>query len=61
MTAAGVDIVGPFPAALDNVTGFSAAVLSSSRNAEAARALVDFLAAPETIALLRSRGFSPAR
>jgi molybdate transport system substrate-binding protein len=61
MTVKGVDIVGPFPAALDNVTGFSAAVLASSGNAAAARALVDYLAAPETIALLRSHGFSPAR
>ena len=61
MTVAGVDIVGPLPAALDNITGFSAAVLSSSANAQAARALVDYLASPESIALLRSRGFSPAR
>jgi molybdate transport system substrate-binding protein len=57
MTVQGVDIVGPFPAALQNVTGFAAAALAGSAHPEAARALVDFLAAPETLALLKARGF----
>ncbi|MBI3373056.1 MAG: substrate-binding domain-containing protein [Betaproteobacteria bacterium] len=57
MTIAGVDIVGPFPPALQSVTGFAAAALSGSANPEAARALVEFLASPETLALLKSRGF----
>jgi len=57
MTIAGVDIVGPFPPALQSVTGFAAAPLSSSGNPAAARALVEFLASPETLALLKSRGF----
>lgn len=57
MTVAGVDIVGPFPAALQNVTGFAAAVLSDSRHPQAAKALVDFLASPETLALLKAKGF----
>ena len=61
MGVSGVDIVGPFPAELDNVTVFSAAVLSSSANTAAAKELVDFLASPETIALLKSRGFNPAK
>jgi len=61
MLVAGVDIVGPFPAELNNVTGFAAAVLASSANAEAAKALVEFLASPETIALLKARGYDTAR
>ena len=60
MVVPGVEIVGAFPAELNNVTGFTAAVLSSSAKAAAAKELVDFLASPETIALLRSRGFDPA-
>lgn len=56
-TTPGVDIVGPFPPALQTTTGFAAAVLSGSANAAAARSLVEFLAAPETLALLKSRGF----
>jgi len=61
MVVAGVDIVGPFPAQLNNITGFTAAALAASKNPAAAKALVDFLASPETIALLRSKGFDPAR
>jgi molybdate transport system substrate-binding protein len=52
-----VEFVGPFPPALQTVTGFAAAALSSSTNPEAARALVEFLASPETLALLKARGF----
>jgi len=57
MTTPGVDIVGPFPPALQSVTGFETAVLSGTTNPAAARALVEFLASPETLALLKSRGF----
>jgi molybdate transport system substrate-binding protein len=57
MTISGVDIVGPFPPALQTVTGFATAVLSSSTNPAAAKALVEFLASAETLALLKSRGF----
>jgi molybdate transport system substrate-binding protein len=57
MTVSGVDIVGPFPPALQSVTGFATAVLSSSANPAPAKALVEFLASPETLALLKSRGF----
>jgi len=57
MTISGVDIVGPFPPALQSVTGFATAVLSSSTNPAAAKALVEFLASPETLALLKSRGY----
>ena len=61
MVVAGVDIVGLFPAELNNITTLAAAVLSSSAKAAAAKELVDFLASAETIALLRARGFDPAR
>jgi molybdate transport system substrate-binding protein len=61
MVVSGVDIVGPFPAELNNITGFTAAVLAASKSPEAAKALVDFLASPETLALLKSRGFDVAR
>jgi molybdate transport system substrate-binding protein len=57
MSVPGVDIVGPLPAPLQSVTGFAAAALSSSTNPAAAKALVEFLASPETLALLKSRGF----
>ena len=58
MTTPGVDIVGPFPPALQSVTGIATAVLSGTTNPAAAKALVEFLASPETLALLKSRGFN---
>jgi molybdate transport system substrate-binding protein len=60
MTTPGVDIVGPLPPPLQTVTGFATAVLSASNKPDAAKALVDFLASPETIALLKARGFDVA-
>jgi molybdate transport system substrate-binding protein len=57
MTVSGVDIVGPFPPVLQSVTAFATAALSSSPSPAAAKALVEFLASPETLALLKSRGF----
>jgi len=57
MTTPGIDIVGPFPPALQTVTDFAAAVLATSRNPAAAKALVEFLGSPEALALLKSRGF----
>ena len=57
MVVHGVDIVGPLPAQLQTVTGFATAVLAGSKHPAEARALVDFLASPETLALLKSRGF----
>lgn len=57
MVTPGVDIVGPLPPSLQSVTGFATAVLAGSKNPEAAKALVEFLASPETLALLKSRGF----
>jgi molybdate transport system substrate-binding protein len=61
MTTPGVDIVGPLPPPLQTVTGFATAVLAGSKNPDAAKALVDFLASPETLALLKAKGFDVAR
>lgn len=59
MTTPGVDIVGPFPPALQSATEFAAAVLATSSNLAAAKALVEFLDSSEALALLKSRGFDP--
>jgi molybdate transport system substrate-binding protein len=53
----GVEIVGPLPGDLGNVTPWSAAVLTASKDLEAARALIQFLQSPETVALLKAKGF----
>lgn len=57
LAVTGIEIAGPLPGDLRNVTTFSGAVLTASPAPEAARALLDFLVAPETVALLRAKGF----
>ena len=59
LPVAGVEIVGPLPAALQKITTFSASVLTAAREPDAVNALVKFLAA-EFPALLESKGLEPA-
>lgn len=56
---AGVELAGPLPAELQEVTIFSAAVTASSANAGAARRLVDFLASPAAQATIVANGMEP--
>ncbi|HET8531692.1 MAG TPA: substrate-binding domain-containing protein, partial [Methylomirabilota bacterium] len=53
----GVEVIGPLPGDLGNTTTFSAAVLATTRDPAAAKALVDFLRSPETVATLKAKGF----
>jgi molybdate transport system substrate-binding protein len=57
--ASGVDLVGSLPAEVQNFTIYTAAVLASSKQAEAGRMLVAFLSSPAARAALKSRGFEP--
>jgi molybdate transport system substrate-binding protein len=56
----GVDYVGPLPAEVQNYTTFSSGVLSNAKEAEAARALVRYITAPQAGAVYRKRGMEPA-
>ena len=58
MPVAGVDIVGPLPAALQRVTVFSAGLMAAAREAEGARALATFVA-ERSPPLLAAKGLSP--
>lgn len=55
----GVDLVAPFPAAIQNYTTFVAAVPSHAREAAGAKALVDFLTSPNAAAALKAKGLEP--
>jgi molybdate transport system substrate-binding protein len=59
LPVAGIEIVGPLPAALQKITTFSAGVLAAAKEPDAAVALVKFLAA-ESPRLLAQRGLQPA-
>jgi molybdate transport system substrate-binding protein len=55
----GVDRVGPIPEELQTKIGFAAGLSATSKDAEAARALIRFLSAPESAPTLRSKGVEP--
>jgi len=55
----GVEIVGPLPGDLQNVTTFASGVSAGSANADAAKALVRFLQTPESAAAIKKHGLDP--
>jgi molybdate transport system substrate-binding protein len=55
----GIDYVGPLPSEVQRVTVFSAGVAAASRNQDAARALVRFLASPEAAVTVAKSGLEP--
>ena len=55
----GIDVLGPLPASIQIVTTFSAAVGARTRQPEAARALLDFMASPAAAAAKRRHGMDP--
>jgi len=60
ISVAGIDIVGPLPGDLQNTIVFAAAVMASAKDAEAAKALVNFLRTPEAVAVIKVKGMDPA-
>ena len=56
---AGVDIVGPLPADLQKITIFSAGIASVSKEPDAGKALIKFLASPAASATLVKSGLEP--
>ncbi len=55
----GVDYAGPYPGDLQSYIPFSAGVGAKSGNAEAAKALVAFLAAPAAAPVIKKHGMEP--
>jgi len=59
LAAPGVELAGPFPAELQNDLVFVGAVAAETKNAEAAKAFVDYLRTPEATAVIRAKGLMP--
>lgn len=59
LTAPGLDVVGAFPAEVQQEVVFTAAVAADTREAEAAKAFISYLTAPEAVALIKARGMTP--
>jgi molybdate transport system substrate-binding protein len=56
---AGIDIVGPLPAAAQRVTVFSAGIATRAKNVETARALIRFLSSPAVASIVSRSGLEP--
>lgn len=57
----GIHLVGPLPAEVQQVTMFSAGVIASSQEPDAARALIRFLASPLAGPAIVASGMEPAQ
>ena len=56
----GIEYVGPLPGDLQNITVYSAGIHSQGGQPEAAKALINFLAAPAAGVVIRKNGMDPA-
>jgi molybdate transport system substrate-binding protein len=56
----GIDIVGPLPPDIQQITAFSAGLHVAATEADAAKALVQFLTAPAAAPVIRKKGMEPA-
>jgi len=61
LVAPGVELVGPFPAALQQDLVFTGAVAAQTKHEAAARSMLDYLRAPAAAAVLAAKGLTPAR
>jgi molybdate transport system substrate-binding protein len=59
ISVAGIEVVGPLPGDLQDTAVFAAAIMAGAHNAEAAKALVDFLRTPEAAAVIKTKGMEP--
>jgi molybdate transport system substrate-binding protein len=55
----GVEILGPLPGELHYDIRFAAAASAATKNAEAAKALITFLAGPKAAPILKAKGLEP--
>ncbi len=55
----GAELAGPLPSDIQSYTYFSAAVAVASKEQDAAKALIKFLAAPAALAVIKGKGMEP--
>jgi molybdate transport system substrate-binding protein len=55
----GMDLVGPLPGDLQNITTFAGGVVSGAKQPDAAAAFLKFLQTPEAVATIKAKGMEP--
>ena len=58
--AAGAELGGLLPTEIQNYTVFAGAIVANAKQPAAGKALLDFLAAPDTIKVMKAKGLEPA-
>jgi molybdate transport system substrate-binding protein len=56
---AGAELLGPLPPDIQSYTYFSAAASTASKQADAAKAFIKYLAAPSALAVIKAKGMEP--
>ena len=59
LTAPGLDVVGPFPAELQQDVVFTASVAANTKEAEAAQAFITYLTTSTAAAVIKAKGMEP--
>jgi molybdate transport system substrate-binding protein len=59
LIAPGLDVVGPFPAEVQQDVVFTAALGADTKEAGAAKALIDYLKTPDVVAVIKGKGMRP--
>ena len=59
LIAPDVELVGPFPGDLQQELVFTSAIAADTREADAAKALIDYLRTPEAAAFIKAAGMTP--
>jgi len=59
LIAPGVELVGPLPGELQQELVFTSAVAADSKEADAAKALIEFLRAPAATSVIKATGMTP--
>lgn len=60
LPVAGIDLLGPLPADVQQITVFSAGLHVGAKEPDAARALIKFFRAPAAVPVIRKKGLEPA-
>jgi molybdate transport system substrate-binding protein len=55
----GAELVGPLPSEMQNIIVYAAGVSAKAQQSAAARDLIEFLATPEVVRIIRAKGLEP--